>query len=130
MLYKLLLNRKPWQIYAIKIIIFFLLCIATILFFFCITAFVLVQIDTPEYILIPLTTTLLALSSFIDSFIISKVLKENGLFTGIFIGFVFTLITIALSLYYKTFALTSLFLTKTAAVLFSGMFGGILGVNS
>ena len=90
----------------------------------------LVQVDTPDYVLIPLTTMILALSSFIDSFIISKVLKENGLVTGFAIGLIFTGITIALAIYYGTFTITSLFATKTAAVLSAGMFGGILGVNS
>ncbi|MBQ8603716.1 MAG: TIGR04086 family membrane protein [Oscillospiraceae bacterium] len=130
MLQKLLFSSQPWQKYLVKIIAFILFCAATLGFLLCIAAFMIIRIDTPEYVLIPLTTVMLAFTSFIDSFLLAKIMKENGLVTGLAVGMIFVIMVIALGLYHKTFALTGLFFSKVAAVLLAGAMGGILGVNA
>ena len=130
MLQKFLLTSQPWQKLLVKAITFIFTCVATLGFFLCITAFIIVRIDTPEYVLIPLTTCLLTLSSFLDSLLLAKSFKENGLLIGLSTGAIFTAIVIVLAVYNQSFAFTSLLVTKLASVLLAGMLGGILGVNS
>lgn len=130
MLHKFLFSTKPWQKYLFNILSFVIFCTFTLGFLLCIAAFMIVRIDTPEYVLIPLTTVMLVFASFIDSFLLSKVMKENGLATGIAVGGIFTVIVTALGIYHNTFAFTGLFFSKIFAVLLAGALGGILGVNT
>lgn len=130
MLQKFLLTLQPWQKYLIKAVTFVAVCIATLGFMLCIAAFMIIRIDTPDYVLIPLTTILLTLSSFIDSFMLAKVMRENGIVIGVSVGAVFTVLVILLAVYHGTLALTGLFFSKITAVFFAGALGGILGVNS
>ncbi len=130
MLQKFLLSRKPWQKILFHAITFTLLCIATLGFLLCIGAFFIVRIDTPEYVLIPLTTSLLAFSSFLDSFILAKLFKENGMLIGLVVSLIFIALIMTAAVVYKTFALSSLLATKLCAIAFAGILGGILGVNS
>ncbi len=109
---------------------FISVCIATLGFLLCIAAFMIIRIDTPDYVLIPLTTLLLTFSSFIDSFLLAKVMRENGIIVGVSVGTIFTAIVIFLALYHGTLAMTGLFFSKITAVLFAGALGGIIGVNS
>jgi len=90
----------------------------------------IIRVDTPDYILIPLTTLLLTFSSFIDSFLLAKVMKENGIIIGISVGAIFTAIVVLLAVFHGTLAMTGLFFSKITAVLFAGALGGIIGVNS
>ena len=120
---------QSWQKYIFKIIAFLFMCKATLFFLTCIAAFMITRIDTPEYVLIPLTTILLVSSSFIDSFLIAKTMKENGILTGLIIGVIFSVIILLLALYHGTLAFTGVLISKTAAAILSGILGGILGVN-
>ena len=129
MLQKFMLSAKPWQQFILKLLSFILLSVATLLFFLCLAAIGITKIDTPEYILIPLTTILLTVSSFLDSFLLGKMFKEKGIAIGIIAGTVFSTLIIALSFYFGTFAFTQIFATKIVAVMLAGMCGGILGVN-
>ena len=129
MLQKIMLSAKPWQQFLLKLLSFILLAIATLLFFLCLAAIGITRIDTPEYILIPLTTILLTVSSFLDSYRLGRVFKEKGMVIGIIIGTIFSVLIIALAVYFKTFAFTKIFATKITAVMLAGIFGGILGVN-
>lgn len=106
-----------------------MLCISTLLFLLCIAAFTITRIDTPEYVLIPLTTILLTVSSFLDSFLLGKVFKEKGIAIGFTVGLIFCTLIILLAVYYDTLAFSEIFITKISAVLFAGICGGILGVN-
>ena len=129
MLQKFMLSAKPWQQFLLKLLSFILLAIATLLFFLCLAAIGITRIDTQEYILIPLTTILLTVSSFLDSYRLGRVFKEKGMVIGIIIGTIFSVLIIALAVYFKTFAFTKIFATKISAVMLAGIFGGILGVN-
>ncbi len=120
---------QPWQKIFIKTIQLLLICCSTLGFFLCISAFAITNADTPEYILLPLTTVLLTLSSFLDSFLLAKSYKENGIKTGLIIGCIFTLIVVFLSVYYRSFSITNILLTKIAAIMLAGIIGGIIGVN-
>ncbi|MBQ3008557.1 MAG: TIGR04086 family membrane protein [Oscillospiraceae bacterium] len=130
MLHNFLLTAQPWQKFAFRAISFISTCIATLGFLLCVTAFIIVRIDTPEYILIPLTTCLLTFSSFLDSLFLAKVFKENGIIIGISIGIIFVLIIIMLAICNQSFAVTAMFATKVISIMMAGMLGGILGVNS
>lgn len=129
MLQKFMLSTKPWQQFLIKFLSFTMLCISTLLFLLCIAAFTITRIDTPEYVLIPLTTILLTVSSFLDSFLLGKVFKEKGIAIGFTVGLIFCTLIILLAVYYDTLAFSEIFITKISAVLFAGICGGILGVN-
>ena len=129
MLQKIMLSAKPWQQFLLKLLSFILLSVATLLFLLCLAAIGITRIDTPEYILIPLTTILLTVSSFLDSYRLGKVFKEKGMVIGITIGTIFSILIIVLALYFGTFAFTQIFATKISAVMLAGICGGILGVN-
>ena len=77
MLYKFLLTARPWQKYTIKAVICISVCVAALVFFLCTAAFMITNIDTPDYVLIPLTTVLITVSSFLASYILSKIFKEK-----------------------------------------------------
>ena len=129
MLQNFMLSAKPWQKYLMGIISFFLLCIATLLFMLCIAAFGITKVDTPEYVLIPLTTVLLTVSSFLDSFCLGKVFKEKGMLIGLSVGFIFSILIVVLSVHFGIFAFSNILYTKLSAVVLAAMCGGILGVN-
>ena len=93
-------------------------------------AFVIIKVDTPEYVLIPLTTVMLTFSAFIDSFILGKIFREKGIVIGITISVIFILLITAVACYYQTFSLTNILFTKYSAVTFASVTGGILGVNN
>ena len=96
----------------------------------CIAALAITKVDTPEHLLIPLTTILITLSSFLGSFILSKLFRENGLLVGSCVSAVFTVMILIMSFAYSTFNISGLLFSKLAAVFTSGILGGILGVNS
>ena len=77
MLQKILISAKPWQKNIANIILYIMVCISTITFLLCIAAFTIVRIDTPDYILVPLTTLLLTVASFLDAFLLGKIYKEK-----------------------------------------------------
>ncbi len=130
MLQKFLLTARPGQKFAAKAAGYLVTCVATIGFLLCITAFVIVRVDTPDYILIPLTTALLTFSSFTDSFLLAKIFKEKGMAIGLSIGVIFAALVIMLALYNNTFAVTELLITKLTAIMMAGLLGGIIGVNA
>ena len=124
-----MITAKPWQKYVISTIAYIVLCISTLIFILCIGAFMITRIDTPDYVLIPITTIMLTVAAFIDSFLLGKIYKENGLVTGMTVGVLFCCIIIVIALHYNTFAITNLLISKIAAVLLAGILGGITGVN-
>lgn len=125
-----MISSRPVQKIALNCFVYLMFAISSLAFILCIAAFVIIRIDTPEYVLIPLTTVLVTIASFINSFLLSKVNKENGLFTGLVTGCIFTAIIIAVAVYHQSFAFSNLFFTKAAAVMLAGALGGILGVNN
>ena len=125
-----MISAKPGQRILINFISILFLTVATLGFFLCLVAFVIIRIDTPEYILIPLTTVILTFSSFLDSFLLAKVLKENGIAIGILTGIFFAVFIIAIALYYNTFCISNILITKILAVVLAGAVGGIIGVNT
>ena len=95
----------------------------------CIAAFGITKIDKPEYILIPLTTILLTLSSFLDSYALGKIFKEKGIMIGCCVAGIFSVIVITLAVHFDTFSFSNILYSKLLAVTFAGILGGILGVN-
>ncbi len=129
MLQKFMITARPWQKILIRSIGYLMLCIFTIIFLLCIAAFMITRIDTPDYILIPLTTIMLTVAAFIDGFLLGKVYKENGFITGLAIGAIFCCLIVIIAFHYNIFAFTSLFLTKIIAVMSAAVLGGVAGVN-
>ena len=123
-------SATPWQKYLLGLFSFMLLGIATIGFMLCMAAFVIIRVDTPEYVLISLTTVMLTFSAFIDSFILGKIFREKGIVIGITISVIFIFLITAVACYYQTFSLTNILFTKYSAVTFASVTGGILGVNN
>ncbi len=128
MLQKIIFNMAPWQKLLFKVFGYIFICFMTLGFLLSIAAFMIVRIDTPDYVIIPLTTFLLTFASFTDSFLLAKSFKEKGLLTGVYIGVIFSAIVICMAFYYGSFAFTNIFITKIAAVILAGMAGGLLGV--
>ncbi|MEG1862792.1 MAG: TIGR04086 family membrane protein [Oscillospiraceae bacterium] len=122
--------QKPWQKIIVNIFIFLSVCLATIGFLFCCAAFLIVKIDTPEYVLVPLTTGLMTFACFLDSFLLSKLFKENGMIIGLAAAAISILLIVSSALIYGTFTLSNIFLTKVFAIILAGALGGILGVNA
>ena len=130
MLQKFLFSARPWQKCVFYFISYMLLSVATVGFLLCIASFVIVRVDTAEYVLIPLTTFLLTLAAFSDGFIMGKVFKEKGIIVGLSTGVIFAFIITLLAVYYQTFLFSNIYITKICAVLFAALTGGILGVNN
>lgn len=126
---KFLVTARPWQKFLVYLITYLTVCIATLVFLLCIAAFTITRIDTPDYILIPLTTILLTCSSFIGSFILAKTYKEKGFITGMAVGLIFTCLVTVVSFKYGLFSFNEIYLSKICAVLFAGILGGVVGVN-
>ncbi len=129
MLQKILISKTSTQRLIIKIIIGLVLSFVSFGFLLCVVSFFIINVDTPQYILIPITTAMLTFASFLDSFILAKVFKENGLFIGVFVSLVFIIIFISCAVISNSFSLTNLFFTKVVAILLSGVIGGLLGVS-
>lgn len=129
MLGKFLIAQKPSVQTAIKAIILIVSCTLSILLLFCITAVIIVKIDTPDTILVPLTTILFALAAFGISFLFAKSKKENGFIIGISIGIVFFAMIVLIALFTAQFKLSNIFFTKFFTIMISGALGGVLGVN-
>ena len=130
MLQKFMLSQNKAGQMAIHFITFMAVCAATFGFLMCCVAFVIVRVDTPDYVLIPLTTAILTCSAFMDSFLLSKVFKENGRIIGLCTALIFVFFVLVVSFSNKSFALTNILLSKVCAIAFAGLLGGILGVNT
>ncbi|MEG1896141.1 MAG: TIGR04086 family membrane protein [Oscillospiraceae bacterium] len=115
---------------ACKIISLLLFCFATIFILFCTAAFVITKTDFSYGIIFPVTTILLSLASFIDSFVISRIVKENGFVIGLVVAAIIFSLVLCVSLYFKQFKLSAIMLTKLSAIVLSGVIGGIVGVNT
>ncbi len=129
MLLKFLISKTSTQKLIIKIIICLILSFFTFGFLLCAFSLIILQFDTPQNILIPITTGILTFSSFIDSFILAKVFKENGLIIGVFISLVFIMIFIVCAVVSSSFSLTNLFYTKVISIFLAGVLGGLIGVS-
>ena len=124
-----MVTASPWQKYLIYSVIYVSLCIASLITVLSVAAFTITRIDTPDYILIPLTTVLVTASSFVDSFLIAKTFKEKGALIGLSVGLIFCAIITRISFYYGLFSINRIYLTTLASVMLAGVCGGISGVN-
>ena len=106
------------------------ICIITVSVLFCISAFAVSKIDFSYETLPAVIAAILAVSSAFDGFLISKLLKENGLFWGVFVGLIIFAVLIIISLYYSTFNVTTNLLTRFAILVTAGAIGGVVGVNT
>ncbi len=126
---KFLVTARPWQKSLVYLVTYLIVCVATLIFLLCIAAFTITRIDTPDYILIPITTVLLTCSAFIDSFLLGKTYKEKGVIIGLAVGMIFTALITLISFKYGLFSFNEIYISKICAVISAGILGGILGVN-
>ncbi|MEG0019332.1 MAG: TIGR04086 family membrane protein [Oscillospiraceae bacterium] len=113
-----------------KIISLLLFCFATIFILFCIAAVIITKTDFSYSIIFPVTTALFSGAAFIDSFIVSRLIKENGLAIGIIIGIIIFSAVLIMSIWFKQFKISGIMFTKLTAIMLSGIIGGVLGVNT
>ena len=106
------------------------ICIITVSVLFCISALAVFKIDISYETLPAVIAAILAVSSAFDGFLVSKLLKENGLFWGVFVGLIIFAVLIIISLYYSTFNVTTNLLTRFAILVTAGAIGGVVGVNT
>ena len=92
-------------------------------------ALILTKTDFTYDMLIPITTGSLAFVSFFNSLILSKKLQENGFLVGIIVGLILFIFLVAVSIHLGQFKFSAGLAIKLATLLFSGLLGGILGVN-
>ncbi len=128
MLQRIMMAQTNLQKFITKSIIGLIVSFATFGFFICVLSLIIIRVDTPQYILIPITTGILTFASFIDSFLLAKIFKENGLLIGLLTGFVFVVILLVCAFSMQTFSFSSLFFTKFFAIMLAGALGGLLGV--
>jgi len=90
-----------------KLLTIVFICIITVSVLLCISAFAVSKIDFSYETLPAVIAAILAVSSAFDGFLISKLLKENGLFWGVFVGLIIFAVLIIISLYYSQESLMS-----------------------
>ena len=130
LLQKIIINKSNIIKFTVKFLSVSLLCFFICSILFCLTAAIVSKLNFSYEILYPVIAIILAVSAFLNGFIISRWYKENGLIYGILAGFTILIILIIFSLKYSLFSLSSHFLTKTITVIVSGAIGGIIGVNT
>ncbi len=126
---KLLISKTNTQKLIIKILLSILVCVMSFGFLISVFSLIILRFDTPQYILIPITTGILIFASFLDSFILAKLFKENGLFIGVFVSFVFVVLFIVCAVLSDSLSFTNIFFTKIISILLAGTLGGIAGVS-
>ena len=105
-------------------------CILVAVGLFAFFAFIISKTDFSYDVLNIVTSVILAISSFICGFSISRWFKENGLICGVFAAVILSLFICSLSLYFSVFNFTGLLFIKLSIILISGCAGGIIGVNT
>lgn len=116
------------SIFYIAVLMAFCILVAVGLFAFF--AFIISKTDFSYDVLNIVTSVILAISSFICGFSISRWFKENGLICGVFAAVILSLFICSLSLYFSVFNFTGLLFIKLSIILISGCAGGIIGVNT
>lgn len=125
-----IINKSDTLKILIRLFLIIGLCLLCNIMLFSLTAFIITKTDFTFEILLPLTSVILAVSSFICSFITSRYHKENGLICGILAASVISVFVISISLFNNTFNISIPLLTKICSIYFSGAAGGIIGVNT
>ena len=105
-------------------------CILVAVGLFAFFALIISKTDFSYDVLNMVTSAILAISSFMCGFSISRWFKENGLICGIFAAVTLSLFICGLSLYFSVFNFTGLLFIKLSIILISGCAGGIIGVNT
>ncbi len=125
-----IINKADTLKILLRVFLITALCLLCNIILFSMTAFIITKTDFTYEILVPVTNVILAISSFICGFTISKYQKENGLICGILAAAVMSVFVIILSFYNNTFNISVLLATKLCFICFSSAAGGIIGVNT
>lgn len=125
-----LFNKSDILNIVFKILLISVLSIGIVLILLSALAFTITKTDFSYDILFPVTSAILAVSSIFCGFIISRMVKENGLICGVFSGLITSIFILLLSFIYKTFNITPALVTKLLITVISGAAGGIIGVNT
>ncbi len=85
--------------------------------------------NIPAMLISPLTSVILAMGAFCGGFLGAKLSGENGLFCGAISGIIFFLVAWALGGVFEIAGFGISAVIKSAMLIISGAFGGIIGVN-
>ena len=129
MLYKFISESQNNLKVIFKIFLIVTFCLSVTFVLLCAAAAILSQTDFLYETLSAVTAVILGISAFLNSFVLSKLFKENGWFWGVFSATVLIVFIVISSVYYNTFNFSNIFFTKMVVVLASGTIGGIIGVN-
>ena len=89
----------------------------------------LTKIDLPFGLISPVSIAIIGVSNFIGSFISAKKFGKKGLFIGLSASITLFIIILLVNLSIQPSGFGSIAAVKGAVTLFSGILGGILGVN-
>lgn len=107
-----------------------LAAMATALVLLMMLSLLLSKLDTLPKSALPVLTTVVACAAvFLGGLLSSLLLKERGLINGVIVAVIFSVILFGVSIFVFETELGLSALTKFAAILMSGILGGILGVN-
>lgn len=70
-----------------------------------------------------------SISSFIGSFILSKINKQKGLINGMFLGLIISSIIYIIGIAFNGMTVTNLLYIKFISIIISSCLGGVLGIN-
>lgn len=101
-----------------------LLTFAALLLF----SWLFIQMQIAAYWGVPLATIAVCIGSFVTGHFAAKSLKQNGLFCGLCVGFIFYVVYLVAALLNGQYEFTSLALIKLVCYLLSGAVGGVLGI--
>lgn len=106
-----------------------LAAMATALALLMMLSLLLSKLDTLPKSALPVLTTVIACAAvFLGGLLSSLLLKERGLINGVIVAVIFSVILFVVSIFVFETELGLSALTKFAAILMSGILGGILGV--
>lgn len=107
-----------------------LAAMATALVLLMVLSLLLSKLDTLPKSALPVLTTVIACAAvLLGGLLSSMLLKERGLINGVIVAVIFSVILFGVSIFVFETELGLSALTKFAAILMSGILGGILGVN-
>lgn len=116
--------------FILRILLVSALCISSVLISLMIAAIVISKTDFKYESLIIVTNLIIAVNSFICSFLISRFHKQNGLICGIYAAVTISLFIVVTAISNNTFKISPILLSKLCAVFIAGAAGGIIGVNT
>lgn len=97
--------------------------------FLIIFSLIISKRSIPHALFSILALTSVSISSFIGSFILSKINKQKGLINGLFLGLIISSIIYIVGIAFNGMNVTNLLYIKFISIIISACLGGVLGIN-